>query len=105
GGSLAIFHPPSSTLHPRPPMITPRNRLLFWIAAVVLPFALLGAVEPAAMVISFALIGALALVAIGDALGGRGVLAGIGVELPGVVRMSKDREAKVEIHFRNPSQR
>ena len=32
----------------RAAMIVPRNRLLFWFAIVVLPFALLGAVEPAA---------------------------------------------------------
>ena len=31
-------------------------------------------------------------------------LAGIGVELPAVVRMSKDREAKVELRIRNERQ-
>jgi uncharacterized protein (DUF58 family) len=86
-------------------MIVPRNRLLFWFAAIVLPFALLGAVEPAAMAISFALIGGLVVVAVADAVAGRNSLTDIGADLPEVVRMSKDREAKVEIHFRNPSQR
>jgi len=85
-------------------MIAPRSRLLFWVAAVVLPFALLGAVEPAALSISFALIGALVLLAIADAISGRNSLAGISVELPGVVRTSKDREATLEIWFQNRSQ-
>src|SRR5436190_8601944 len=85
-------------------MIVPRTRLLFWFAAIVLPFALLGAVEPAAMPLSFGLIAGLALLAAIDAISGQGSVAGIGVELPPVARMSKDREGKLELRFRNGSQ-
>lgn len=85
-------------------MISPRSKLLFWVAAIILPFALLGAVVPAAMMVSFLFIGGLLLVAIGDAIGARNCLTQIGCELPAVVRMSKDREAKLELRIRNGRQ-
>ena len=86
-------------------MIVPRTRLLFWVAMVVLPFALLGAVAPATADVSLLCIGGLLAVALADALGARQSLAGIGVELPAVARMSKDREAKLELRIRNERQR
>jgi uncharacterized protein (DUF58 family) len=85
-------------------MIVPRSRLLFWVAAVVLPFALLGAVVPSAVTVALACIGALFVAAVADAVGARNILAEIGVELPAVTRMSKDREAKVELKIRNGTQ-
>jgi uncharacterized protein (DUF58 family) len=85
-------------------MILPRSKLLFWVAAVVLPFALLGAVVPGAMGISLALIGALVIIVIADAAMSGRSLAGIGVELPKVARMSKDREGKLEVRIRNERQ-
>jgi uncharacterized protein (DUF58 family) len=85
-------------------MIVPQNRLLFWFSAVALPFALLVAVEPAAAVVSFASIGAFVLLALVDALGGRKSLTGIAMQLPEVVRMSKDREAKIELRIQNERQ-
>ncbi len=78
-------------------MIVPRTRLLFWVAVVVLPFALLAAVAPAT--ISLLLIGVFFIVAIVDAVGGEQSLNGIGIELPAIVRMSKDREAKLELRI------
>lgn len=85
-------------------MIVPRNKLLFWVAAIVLPFALLSAIAPAAMMVSLLFIGGLFLAAIADALSARKSLAEIGVELPAVTRMSKDREAKLELKIRNGKQ-
>ena len=82
-------------------MIVPRNRLLVWVAVVVLPFALLGAVEPSAEVISLVAIGGLGVLALADAAGSRFGLAGISVQLPEVARMSKDREARLEVRIRN----
>ena len=35
-------------------MIVPRSRMLFWVAAIVLPFAFLAAVVPAAATVSLA---------------------------------------------------
>src|SRR5690242_5268827 len=85
-------------------MIVPRSRLLFWFAAIVLPFALIGAVEPAFAAVSFLLIGLLVVVAAVDAIGARKSLAGISIELPPVARMSKDRDAKLEVRIRNEAQ-
>jgi len=85
-------------------MIVPRSRLLFWVAAVILPFALMAAVAPSSAVFSLAFIFLLLLVAAGDALGGLKSLQGIGIELPAIARMSKDREAKLELRIHNESQ-
>jgi len=85
-------------------MIVPRSRLLFWVAAVVLPFALIGAVAPTTAMISLIFTAALILIAIADAISARTSLAGIGIELPAVARMSKDREAKLELRIRNERQ-
>jgi uncharacterized protein (DUF58 family) len=85
-------------------MIVPRSRLLFWVAAVVLPFALLGAVVPAATGVSLAIIVGFFLLAMADGVGAMRSLTGIGVELPAVARMSKGREAKLELRIRNERQ-
>src|SRR5665213_4548651 len=85
-------------------MIAPRSRLLFWVAAVILPFALICAVVPATTAVSLLLIGGLVLIAAADAVGARTSLAGIGVELPPVARMSKDREGKLELRIHNERQ-
>jgi len=85
-------------------MIVPSSKLLFWVAVVVLPFALLGAVSPASAGASLVIIGGLLLVAIADAIGARKNLAEISVELPSLTRMSKDRAAKMELRIRNGRQ-
>ena len=64
-------------------MIVPSSRLLFWVAAVILPFALIAAVVPATAVVALLAIGGLFLIVIADAVGARNSLAGIGVELAG----------------------
>ena len=85
-------------------MIVPGTRLLFWVAAIVLPFALLAAVAPGSTAVSLLFIGGFIVLTAVDAAGGRKNLAGIGVELPPIVRMSKDREAKIELRIRNERQ-
>jgi uncharacterized protein (DUF58 family) len=86
-------------------MIVPRTRLLLWTAVIVLPFAFLAAVSPAALGASVLFIGALFLVAIADAFVARKNLGGIGIELPAISRMSKDREGKLELRIHNEQQR
>ena len=88
-----------------PQMNVPSSRLLFWFALVVVPFALLGAVESSATLISFVCIGGLIAVALGDAVAAQTALEGISVELPAVARVSKDREAQLELRIRNVRQR
>lgn len=85
-------------------MIVPRNRLLFWTAAIILPFAFLIAVVPNAATVSVIFIAGLFIVAIADAFGARRNLAGIAIQLPPVARMSKDREGKLELRIRNEQQ-
>src|SRR4051812_39702369 len=82
-------------------MIVPSSKLLFWVAVIVLPFALLAALVPGAAVVSLLFIGGLLATAIVDAVGAQKTLAGIGVELASVVRMSRDREGKLELRVRN----
>jgi uncharacterized protein (DUF58 family) len=86
-------------------MIVPRNRLLFWVAAVVLPFALLAGVEPAAAPVALGILAAFGLLVIGDAFGARRGVRELKAELPPIVRLSKDRPGRVDLRLGNPSQR
>jgi uncharacterized protein (DUF58 family) len=86
-------------------MIIPRTRLLFWVAAVVLPFTLLAVVEPDATIVALCFIAVLGLVVLADAIGATRSLDGIGIELPPVVRASKDRATHLEVRLRNVPQR
>lgn len=86
-------------------MIVPRSRLLLWVAVIVLPFSILGALVPAAGSISMALIVALCVLAFADAIGGGSALSGISIHLPEIVRMSRNREAKIELRIRNTPQK
>jgi len=86
-------------------MIVPSSKLMFWVAVIVLPFAFLAAVVPSATVMSLVAAGGLMVVAIVDAVRAHTTLAGIGIELPAIVRMSKEREAKLELRIRNEQQR
>jgi uncharacterized protein (DUF58 family) len=72
---------------------------------VVLPFALLGAVEPGAAALSIIAISGLILLVVADAISSRASLAGIGVALPEVARMSRDRDAKLDVRIRNERQK
>jgi uncharacterized protein (DUF58 family) len=78
--------------------------LLLWVAAVVLPFSLVAALVPSAAIFSIAAIGLLGALVVADAFGARASLGGISVELPEVARMSRDREAKIELRIRNQQQ-
>ena len=82
-------------------MIVPRNRLLFWVAVIALPFATLAAVVPGALPTAAAVLVALVLVALLDATLAYGSLDGIDVQLPEVVRLSKDREGVIEVRVNN----
>jgi uncharacterized protein (DUF58 family) len=83
---------------------TPENRLLVWVGLIVLPFAFLGAVEPLALGLSLLLIAGLGVLVLLDAWRAGRRLAGISVHLPAVVRMSRNREARLDIRIRNEEQ-
>jgi len=86
-------------------VIVPTNRLLFWIATVVLPFALLAAAVPLALTLSLVAVGLLIILAFVDASLAPRSLADISVELPAIARMSKDRDSAIEVRIRNPNQK
>src|SRR5882724_3811230 len=86
-------------------MIVPRAKLLFWVAVIVLPFAFLAGVVPAASNLSFLAIGGFLALVLADAFGARASLTGVGVVLPEVARMSKDRAASLELRVGNARQK
>lgn len=86
-------------------MIVPRARLLFWMAAIVLPFATMAGVYSSATLLSLGLIGLLLLAVLIDAMLGFDSIKGISVNCAPVVRASKDRPAKIELQIGNSSQK
>jgi uncharacterized protein (DUF58 family) len=86
-------------------MIVPQTRLLFWIAFIALPFAALGAAYPTALLFSIVLVASLVALALADAALALGRLDGIRVELPDVLRASKDRPLPVPVSLHNPRRR
>jgi uncharacterized protein (DUF58 family) len=86
-------------------VIVPRNKLLFWVGIVIVPFCLVAAVVPGMVMIALALMGLFVVVALIDAVRAVGSLAGFSVQLPAVVRLSRERRGKIELRIRNEKQR
>ena len=84
-------------------MIVPTNRLLFWFAAIVLPFSALGALHDGAMLFSIALIAAMLLLAVVDAALALGSLNEVSLHLPPLLRFSKERDGVIVVTVQNPS--
>ena len=84
-------------------MIVPTNRLLFWFAAIALPFSALGALYVEAMLLSIALIAAMLVVAVVDAALALGSLNMMSLQLPPLLRFSKERDGVIEVTVNNPS--
>jgi len=82
-------------------VIVPRNKLLFWAGIVILPFCLVAAVVPGMLLAALGVMGIFTLFALIDAVRSVGSLAGFSVQLPPVVRLSKDRPGKIELRIRN----
>ena len=85
-------------------MIVPSSRLLWWVAVGVLPFATVAALVPEGAVLALAIILGVACLAALDAVLGQSSLTGIDVELPPVVRLSKDRAGMIDLCLRNERQ-
>src|SRR6266566_4736582 len=86
-------------------MIVPQTRLLLWAGVVVLPFSALAALVPEAAVLAGLLIVAVLALALLDAALAQSTLDGISIELPAVVRLSKDRAGAIEVRIKNETQR
>ncbi len=79
-------------------MLLPQNRLLLWVG-FALPFAAIGMMTSSAAVVSISVIALLVVVAGVDAAMARGQLRGIRVELPDVVRLSRNREGTIALRI------
>jgi len=86
-----------------PPVIVPSDKLVRWAAIVLVPFALLGALEPAALPWALLVIGLFIAIVLSDAWRSRSVLMGISLVLPEVARLTEGRPAKLELRVRNES--
>jgi uncharacterized protein (DUF58 family) len=82
-------------------MIVPRTRLLICFAVFVLPPAALAATVPGAMLVSILGIAFFAMVAALDAWSASSTLGDVSVELPGIVRLQRDREGIIQAGIRN----
>ena len=82
-------------------MIVPRNRLLIWVALIVLPFAAVAGTIPGTLTLSALAVGGFLAAVVVDAALARGQLAGVRVELPEVVRLQKDRPSLLEVRVHN----
>ena len=85
--------------------LVPTNRLLFWVAVVYLPFALLAAWVPAVGIFTAGLSVVFTLFAGFDAVISRKRLDGIATELPEVIRLTKGRRATLELRVINEQQK
>lgn len=85
-------------------MIVPRTLLLICVGGLIAVSAVGITVPGIASLLPYAAIGLVA-VALLDAILGRGSLKGVGVSLPEVVRLSKDREGQVDLYIRNDRSR
>ena len=85
-------------------MIVPQPRLLFWFALIVLPFSVLGLVYADGQLWSMALIAGLLIIAAVDATRALGKLKGLSVELPPILRFSKERPGSIAVTVRHARQ-
>lgn len=81
-------------------MIVPRDRLLFWVAAL-LPFCVLGALVPNVAGLAVLLTGVLLVAAIVDGVLGRMHVRGVQVTIPEIIRASRTRTANIPVTIRN----
>lgn len=82
-------------------MLSPRSRMIWWVALLVAPFATVAGVLPsAAPLAAVAICGFIAVILI-DALFAFKTVQGFSVECAGPVRLSKDRQGEVELLLKN----
>jgi len=83
-------------------VIVPRSKLLWWVALGLLPLSLLAAFVPGVTgLVTILFLAALLMFLVDAMLAGRS-LENLAVELPPLLRFSKDRPANLELRFRGP---
>jgi len=85
-------------------MVIPRDRLLFWVGAL-LPFCALAALVPAAIAVTVVLTVALFVAAVADAVLAVIHTRGVSVALPDVVRASRTRATEIPVAIHNGKMR
>lgn len=78
-------------------MIVPSSRLMLWTAAGLLPAAVASFATPGLGWLLPVAAGALAVAALADAVRARGLLAGLGLAAPPVVRLARDQEGAIPL--------
>ncbi|MFC1498476.1 DUF58 domain-containing protein [Verrucomicrobiota bacterium] len=83
-------------------MIVPGNKLLFWLA-LLLPFAGFGAMSPDTTILSLSLFAVFFIIVAVDAVLGSLRTKTIKIDLPDLVRLSKDKNGSIPIMISNES--
>lgn len=89
-------------------MIVPQNRLLVFVAAILVPAGLLAGLSEEGRLVAAIVFLLLLLAAVIDAASAGTALEGLTVSLPSVIRLSKDREGPLDLEIsrtRTPLQR
>ena len=84
-------------------MLTPRSRLIWWVALLVAPFATVAGLLPSAAPLALLLIGVFVVAVLLDALFAFRAVQEVSVECAETVRLSKDRAGELELLFMNPA--
>lgn len=83
-------------------MIVPTNRLIIWFGIIFIPFSFfVSVVQPAVSVVMSVVAGLFLVIVITDAFLCTGRLEGITIELPDIIRFSKGREGRINLHIFN----
>ena len=82
-------------------MIVPRFRLLFWVGIIFLPAAIMARLSPQSAMLLGGLVAAFSILALIDGFLAFGRMEGINVQLPDVLRLSRDRDGEIEIRIKN----
>lgn len=85
--------------------MVPQSRLIVWSAILFIPVGVVAGLGVFALAVSGTLAGLFVLLLIIDAVLARRRLAGVGVELPAVVRLQRNHPGEIVIKIRNESRR
>jgi uncharacterized protein (DUF58 family) len=86
-------------------MIAPRSILIWLTGAVLVPAALLSAIDPSMLAVLLGAGAIVAFIALGDAAGVKNRLAGVEVQAPDITRLSKGVEGKITLQVFNRTDR
>ncbi|MEW6364854.1 MAG: DUF58 domain-containing protein [Acidobacteriota bacterium] len=83
--------------------IVPRTRLLVWVAVVAVPLGTMVSISRSTASITAILLACFAIFVLSDAFRSLASLDRVSVRLPAVIRMTKDRDARIPVEISNES--